>query len=235
MGRSAPYNHFMFDYGAVYEDSRLRTTELIRDLTKDQLVRSVPACPDWTATDLIAHVVGVTSDFAAGNVGAAGSDEWTASQIGARRDRSIDELLTEWEETGSMVAQNISSLPRTYSGLLTGDLAVHEQDLRGAVDQPGARDSLAVKAGLDTYAFRFKRKVEGAGLPGVVVTDGDNEWRAGEGEPAATVRGDGFELFRALTGRRTAEEIERLEWTGDPAPFVPVFPLYGTPDHSLGE
>ena len=225
----------MFDYGAVYEDTRLRTIELIRELDDHQLARTVPACPAWTATDLLAHIVGVTSDFAAGNVGSAGSDEWTASQIETRRKLSIDELLTEWEETGSMVAQTISSLPRTYSGLLTGDLAVHEQDLRGAVERPGGRDSLAVKAGLDTYAFRFKRKVEGAGLPGVVVTDGENEWRAGEGEPAATVRGDGFELFRALTGRRTPDEIERLEWTGDPTPFVPVFPLYGTPERSLGE
>ena len=32
-----------------------------------------------------------------------------------------------------------------------------------------------------------------------------------------------FELFRALTGRRSSAQIRRYDWTCDPEPYLPAF------------
>jgi hypothetical protein len=45
---------------------------------------------------------------------------------------------------------------------------------------------------------------------------------------------DRTELFRAITGRRSAPEIRGYEWYGDPAPYLPIIAPYplraGVPD-----
>jgi hypothetical protein len=63
---------------------------------------------------------------------------------------------------------------------------------------------------------------------------GDNEtWRATvnedapppptEAEPIGAVVTETFELFRAITGRRSAGQIRSLDWSLDPTPFLPLF------------
>ncbi len=38
-------------------------------------------------------------------------------------------------------------------------------------------------------------------------------------------RGTAFELYRALMGRRTPDQIAAMDWTGDPAPVLPALSL----------
>ena len=59
---------------------------------------------------------------------------------------------------------------------------------------------------------------------------------AGAGEPQVTVRAPRFELLRATTGRRTAEEIASYDW--DPAPDVTLLiaaPFFTIRADSLAE
>lgn len=42
-------------------------------------------------------------------------------------------------------------------------------------------------------------------------------------EPAIALVAPAFELFRALTGRRSAGQILKLDWPVDPAPYLPAF------------
>ncbi|MGH9185422.1 MAG: hypothetical protein ACRD0U_06370, partial [Acidimicrobiales bacterium] len=42
-------------------------------------------------------------------------------------------------------------------------------------------------------------------------------------EPVGTLEAPAFELFRALTGRRSAAQIRSLGWTVDPDPYLPAF------------
>jgi uncharacterized protein (TIGR03083 family) len=224
------------DYGAAYEDTRGRIVELARSLSDEDLARKVPATPDWTVKDLLGHIVGIASDVSSGHIEGMGSPPWTQAQVDRAREKSVDQLLTTWEEVAPQVAQGINFVGRTAAGLFAGDVVTHEHDLRGAVNRPGARDSLGVQVALDTYSFRFRRKLEQAGLGPVVISDGKNEWRSGEGEPAATVSGEPFELLRSLTGRRTPAEVEQnLTWTGDCATYLPYVSMYGSPESSLGE
>jgi uncharacterized protein (TIGR03083 family) len=224
------------DYAAVYEDTRLRFAALARSLSDDDLARTVPATPDWTAKDLLAHVVGIAEDVSKGNVEGTGSAPWTQAQVERGRSRRVADLLEQWDELAILIAQGINFMPRTAASLFVADLVTHEHDLRGALKRPGGRDSVGVELALDAYAFRFRRRVEQAGLAPVVISDGAREWRSGEGEPAATVTGEPFELLRALTGRRTPAEVEaNLTWTGDRATYLPYVSMYGTPESGLGE
>ena len=224
------------DYAAAYEETRKRVDELARSLDEEQLARKMPATPDWSAKDLIAHMVGIATDISAGNVEGVGSPPWTQAQVERGRDRTLEDLLDEWGRLAPQISAGLNFLGRTMAGLFVGDLVTHEQDLRGGVGRPGARDSKALEIALDTYAFRFRRKVEKAGMAPVVISDGRNEWSWGDGEPGATVAGEPFELLRSLTGRRTPAEMqERLTWTGDAAAYLPLLPMYGIPETSLGE
>ncbi|MGH2702243.1 MAG: maleylpyruvate isomerase N-terminal domain-containing protein, partial [Actinomycetota bacterium] len=52
----------------AYRGCRERVSEIVRSVPPEQLGRRVPACPDWTSTDLLAHLVGVAEDFVSGNL-----------------------------------------------------------------------------------------------------------------------------------------------------------------------
>jgi hypothetical protein len=54
-----------------------------------------------------------------------------------------------------------------------------------------------------------------------VEATGLRDWMVGRGEPAATLRAGPFTLLRALSGRRTMDEVRALDWEGDPEPFLP--------------
>jgi hypothetical protein len=55
----------------------------------------------------------------------------------------------------------------------------------------------------------------------------------GAGPPAATLAGAPFELFRALSGRRSAGQVRSLAWDGDPAPYLDVLSPYPLPPSPL--
>jgi hypothetical protein len=43
--------------------------------------------------------------------------------------------------------------------------------------------------------------------------------------PAGTLNVGQFELFRAVTGRRSAAQIRRFDWSVDAEPYLPIFDL----------
>jgi hypothetical protein len=54
----------------------------------------------------------------------------------------------------------------------------------------------------------------------------------GSGDRHLGVRADRYELFRTMTGRRSAEQIRAFDWDGEPMPEVLVLPIFtprGTP------
>ena len=60
-------------------------------------------------------------------------------------------------------------------------------------------------------------------LPALRVKAGDREFVVGDGDPVASLEGTPFELFRAMTGRRSAAQVRALGWEGDVELFVPAF------------
>lgn len=219
----------------AYANGFQRVASLARGLSQPQLDTIVPACPEWTVKDLVAHLTGVASDSLNANVAELGKADWTQSQVDARRERSLEEILDEWEAITGQIAPALDSLHPTLSSALIGDLITHEHDLRNAVGEPGARDTDGVVLATGFYSRYFGKRLKDAGLPTVVVDTGEHQWTAGREEPIGSVRAPLFEMLRGLTGRRTSDEVKGFDWTIVAAPYLEVFSMYPVTETSLNE
>lgn len=202
-----------------YRATRQRLTELAATLTDDDAATSVPACPGWTVKDVYAHLAGVCADSVAGNLEGVASDPWTARQVEARRDRSLVEVVAEWND----VAPALESFLATGKGFTVTmalvDVWTHEQDVRGALGRPGGRDVELVPFLLDGSIAAFASSWDAKGLPPVRVIGSTREWDLGAGAAAATLRASDFELLRIFLGRRSRAQV-LSQWEGDGRPFV---------------
>ena len=241
----------MRTYGAAYELERLRITALLSDLDSDAASTAVPACPEWSIHGVVSHLAGICSDVLAGNVAGAGTDQWTAAQVEARKGRRLQDVLAEWEDVGPRFAAMADDFPGHIKSQVVADAATHEHDVRGALGRPGGRDSEGVAIGVEFFVNVFLRPgLEALGLGPLVVRANGWTWIAGTGGPptaelsdelwraallvtdeaprpevpaAGKLRADPFELFRAISGRRSARQIRDYDWSVDPEPYLPIF------------
>jgi len=214
----------------------------------------VPACPAWTVRDVLAHVTGVAADAAGGTYFsgaadawsdirlAAARDEWTAGQVQSRRDRPVEALLAEWAGWAAtlepILAGTAPALPGSPGWLVSApvaDLAVHLHDVRGALRQPGDRDAPVTGLGLRIYARWLGQRLDQAGRPALRLRVAGRERVEGSGRPVAALAADAFELFRALSGRRSLGQVRALGWDGDPEPYLDLFAPYPMPASPLVE
>lgn len=221
------------DHGDVYAALRSRVAALVRAADARVIDAVVAATPDWRVRDLVAHMVGVTADVVNGRLDGVASDAWTARQVDERAEANLDHLLREWDEHAPAFDAVLRDLPDAVSGQAIFDAATHEHDLRHALGAPGARDSDAVGVAWDWIAGARA----GFGATSVrIVADGEDALVVGAGEPVATVRASRFELFRAMTGRRTAAEISAYDWDRAPDPkWLLAAPVFTLRAESLGE
>lgn len=203
------------DSAAAYLQGRDRMVALLRGASPEQLAAQVPACPDWSVKDLAAHVVGLAVDVAAGRVEGAGSDAWTAAQVEPRRGATVDELLDEWLAVA--LDEALLQVDEMQAAQVVFDLTTHEHDLRGALQAPGERDSRGVEVGWDWATTVLGMLRDGYGEGAVVLTTPQGTTTCGTAAPSSGVTADRFELFRAMTGRRSTAQVAAWEWTGEPA------------------
>ena len=237
------------ELGAAYERGRARIIDLVADLDPEDSATEVPACPSWSVHDVVAHVTGICADVVTGNLAGVGTDEWTAAQVDVRRPKTIAEVVEEWDDVGPRFAALIDDFPARVRFQPVADVTAHEHDIRGALGRPGERDSEGVRIGLELLVDVVLRAGIGAlGLGPLEVRSGDHVFTAGTGEPTGdvdkafgtalrsdepvpvatappvgTLTVDAFDLFRALSGRRSAAQIRSFDWTIDPEPYLPVF------------
>jgi uncharacterized protein (TIGR03083 family) len=214
---------FMTELAAAYTGGRGRITRLVAGLDEQGAATIVAGCPEWTVKDVVAHLTGICSDILAGNIEGVATDPWTAAQVDVRRPLPLAQLVAEWDEVGPQIEAMLPSFPPEPATQLITDLTTHEHDLRGALGRPGARDSDAVAIGLAFTAPNFLTSITDRDLPALSLRAGDSEWAADGARPAVSVSADRFELLRALTGRRSASQLRRLKWDGDPGPYLSAF------------
>jgi uncharacterized protein (TIGR03083 family) len=210
----------MTDFAAAYRDVRSRVTAVVRGAGPGRLETVPPATPEWRVKDVLGHLCGVSADIVTGNLEGVATDAWTARQVGARRDWDVERLLAEWQENGAKVDDMIPAFPEFAARQLLTDAATHEQDIRGGLEAPGARDAEALAIGFAWMAQAL------ADSPGVRLETDVGTFGAVDGEPHATVRADRFELFRAMTGRRSLDQMRRYHWEGEPRPEALVMPIF---------
>jgi uncharacterized protein (TIGR03083 family) len=242
------------DLAAAYAEARHRLAGLVAGLQEPELASRVPACPAWTVRDVLAHVTGVAADtvrgrYFAGSVDAwrdarlaRARDAWTAAQVAAGRGRPVGALVAEWAGWAARLEAMLEGTvplpagsPAWLRSAPVADLAVHLHDVRGALALPGDRDALFARLGLRIYARWLGRRLDQGGRPALRLRAGEREWVEGSGSPAAAVAADPFELFRALSGRRSPAQVRALAWHGDPEPFMDVLSPYSVPPSPLLE
>lgn len=201
----------MATVGEAYAGCRRRVSELVRPLAPEQASMVVPACPEWTVHDVVAHLAGVVDDALAGRLDGVATDAWTAAQVEARRQRSIGEIITEWAATAPTFESVLDGIgPRGRQAVL--DAVTHEHDVRGALAAGGARDADAVSIGVSFVAPVLVTTAAELGVTLRVEVAGGSHYGAPPASAGAVLRGEAWELMRAMTGRRSAGQLRRLDW-----------------------
>ena len=221
----------MDDLFGAYLRTRERVCTLFLDANDDDLTRTVPACPDWTVHDLAAHLVGTPAELAAGRFPTSDFGPWLQAIVDARQDDEIPAMVEEWQELDGA----IEPILRGPGGLMFGDVAVHEHDLRGALGRPD-HDALEVDEIVRFALGSFATPASEAGLGAIVVEHDGRTWRSHDDDAGWTLHVEPWEAVRAVYSRRTADELRALPADGDAEPYLAIIaghlPL---PEHSLGE
>jgi uncharacterized protein (TIGR03083 family) len=213
------------DYAGAYRGVRERVIALVTEATDGQLDQPAPATPEWRTRDVLAHLVGVTADVLSGTLEGVTTDAWTAAQVDARRARPLSDLLTEWDANAPRVEPQIASWG-VVAGQFISDAVTHEQDIRGALGRPGARDSDAITIGYAWMGGILGDLRDQAGAGALAVESEAGTHTFGSGEPSARCRTSRFEFVRAATGRRSVEQMRAWEWDGDPRVDLLVIPIF---------
>lgn len=177
----------------------------------------VPSCPEWTVHGLVGHLVGICS-LAVGRL----SGGWAEAERSSA-EMSVADLLVEWNRMGDQAGRVLQEAGGRRGSLMVMDAFTHELDLRYAIGTRLPADSRAFSKAFDVVLNGFSTSVTAHNLPAVVVSVDGHEWRAGVGEPVATLSGDRYDIYRSLAGRRTHEQITSLGWSRDSHRWLPAF------------
>jgi uncharacterized protein (TIGR03083 family) len=215
------------DAAAAYRLVYGRVDALIRGRV-DVAELTVPACPAWTIRQTVAHLTGVAQDIVALNLEHKAADSWTRAQVDRLGGRNIDELLDQWGQMIGPVTATLALAPESSACQLVFDTLTHEQDLRGALDEPGSRTGdLAFEVAMGFVTTMGDQFIRQEGLPALrLITPTIGSVRLGDphtarGQLALNV--SDFEALRALGGRRSIRQLLALPWHGDPTPLLPAF------------
>lgn len=176
----------------AYVELRDRVVDLLRSLPETAGDIVVPHCPSWNVRELASHLVGVPDDIVNGRLEGVASDAWTQAQVERHRGKSLRTLADELAGLAPRFDPMLPHIPSMARSQMTMDAVTHEHDLRNAVGQPGARDSLAVQTALAWLGVSAEKRASGshAALFGA----GLNE----------------FDLLRCLSGRRSLRQARQL-------------------------
>jgi uncharacterized protein (TIGR03083 family) len=201
----------------AYVELRVRVVELLRSLPEGEGGITVPHCPSWTVRELASHLLGVPDDIVNGRMEGVASDVWTQAQVERHRGKSLLTLADELAELATRFDPILPHIPPMARSQMTMDAVTHEHDLRHAVGQPGARDSLAVQAALGWLAVWVEARAPGSHRA---------LFDAGLAD---------FDLLRCLTGRRSLRQAMALGLPVDVLEAVQKDSPLRAPDHDVME
>ena len=185
--------------------------------------------------DVVAHLVGITSDLNAGQFGSGDADTWTAAQVHTRRERWIDELATEWDEEASKFEQGLRLLGYEIGSHYVGDLLQHTSDIRHAVGEPSIDDDQALVIGLDFYLDSFHEALTAADVGSVAIQVPDETWVLGSGPLIASLAANRFSSFDVSAADAAKGRFRALAWSGTVEDVLTVISLYTLPPSDIME
>jgi uncharacterized protein (TIGR03083 family) len=222
------------DWVGEYGAARTRICELAAGLDDAQLSTIVPACPDWTVSDTLAHVAGIAVALTEGDFPSGDQQAWLDGLVEKRRGRPTSEVLDEWNDAGEATAAFLGGLG-PGGGQMVYDVVAHEHDIRHALRLPGARDTSGVVACATAMSGILQGDLAKSGLPAVRITSADRTWDVGDGEPGLEIELEPFELIRAFGSRRSERQVRALPWKGDLDRYLPALAHHPFPADDIVE
>jgi uncharacterized protein (TIGR03083 family) len=203
----------------MYRETRERLAGLVGGLDETQLGIPVPACPGWSVADVMGHLAAIPEDALAGRLTGPPSEAETAVQVERFRGRPMAQTLAGWADNAPRFEEIVAAL-EIWPAVI--DVASHEQDIRGAVDQPGARDTEVIRQLAAWLVTRLRTPVP------LWVTVAGTQYQVGpDGEPALELTTTWYEAFRWRMGRRSRGQLAALDWSGDPSPVLDHLVVFG--------
>lgn len=123
---------------AAYRDGRERLSAMVREARPAAESADVAAYPGWSPKDVVGHLAGVCADLLMGRLDGVGSDPWTARQVDERRARSLDDVLSEWNDMGAQIEALLPDFPEWAADQLVADLLAHEAEVAETLGLPGS-------------------------------------------------------------------------------------------------
>ncbi len=209
------------DPAALYADTRAKAIAVFRSLSEAECVAPVPLTPAWRVIDVAAHVCGIVDDVVNQNTDGLGTDAWTEAQVEKRQGHTIGEICDEWmgyaPQLDAMIAGN-----QFFGVRITGDLIIHLHDVQQALGLDIDRDDLATRAAAHRYAPTLQERAldqMGLGIR-IELTDGDTYEAPTDAASQIRLRATSYDFLRSVTGRRSRNQVEALDWDGDPAALL---------------
>jgi uncharacterized protein (TIGR03083 family) len=198
----------------AYRTTRENVTRL---LTEYPLGADLPVdcCPGWTVRDAVAHLLGICRSVA--GLPADGPEK------GAAAGEDITRLLDSWAVVGATVERRLEAGAKGRNGVLVMDAVTHELDIAQATGAPPPSEHPSYPTAFRVVTGGLSASIQAHGLPALLLTTPGAQWEVGAGRPVATVGAPLHDLMRSLTGRRSQEQISRLAWSQDPAPWLHAF------------
>jgi hypothetical protein len=201
----------------AYDATRTRMIELARAAGPEALTATVPACPDWTALQLITHCTSMPAALGAGDFPTGDINEWIDKILTARSGASLDELADEWVGANETIAGMVNG----GGAMLFDDLVVHEHDLRGALGVPD-HSSLDANVMVPSSLASCVAALETAGLGSIEVRSAEGTWRSHDAEPGWVLEVSPWEAVRVIYSRRTADELRAIGGSDNIEAYIAV-------------
>ena len=209
------------DLAHLYRDTRERLSGLVLGLDDSELASPVPACPGWSVSDVMYHLLAVVEDVMAGRLTKPPTDAETAEQVARHRGTPVPAVVETWAELAPPFEELIGGVV-VWPAVL--DVATHEQDIRGALGRPGARDTEAVRVGAKALVAWMQPSVSMR----LVCEDFEAQVGPEDGHhQELRLRTTRFEILRWRLGRRSRSQVQGFDWSGDPAPVIDQLFVFG--------
>ena len=245
----------MADLAAAFREVREALTEQLDVADDEQWSTPIPIRPEWTVKDTTAMLAGFAGALIEGRWTEDYSDAWSDEDvrrrlhvafdglIAARRGRSGGEILREWETYAPRLERMMDGDEPFPSGThpfagwtYLWAVVQNAHNIWSALRVVSkVRESEATQMCLETAIYWLDMRLQATNAPALRIRAGDREWVVGDGIPEATVTAPPFELFRALSGRRSLGQIRSFSWDGDPEPFLEVFSPFEAPREAFVE
>lgn len=244
----------MAELAGAFREIRKALTEDLLGIDADQWLTPIPIRPQWTVKDTAAMLSGFAGALIEGRWTEDYSDSWSDREmldglhdaldqlIAQRRSLSGPEILSEW-------AGHSVRLERMMDGEDSFPIGTHafagwsylwavvqnSHNIWAALGVSKARDFAATLLCLESAVLWLDMRLQATGLPALRIRAGNREWVVGDGAPETTVTAPAFELFRALSGRRSLGQIRAFAWDGEAEKYLDVFSPFEPPKQAFVE